>query len=337
MLLEVALATWHVIVLSAPWLLFGFFAAGVLHELLPTSLVQRNLEKPGLASVLKAGAIGLPLPLCSCSVIPLGVSLRRSGASKGATAGFFVSTPEIGVDSFLLSYVLLGPFVAMARVCLAFASALLVGLGIDYSCRESPPPQESPSSCCKSKEAPKSSLLRRIVRYAFVDIVDDLSKLLVIGFFLAGLAGVLLSEQTFLRLADWGVPIQLLMLVVSVPVYVCATSATPFVAALMAKGLSPGAALIFLSAGPATNISTMLVIKNELGSRALGIYIFGIASVALFAGYLIDFFLPSETAVGLDFSSHDHGMPIWTQAAGLVLSGLLLLSLNRQHIAAKKA
>ncbi len=298
---------WLLFVVSAPWLVFGFLSAGFIKTLVPRRLIERAMQKPGLRSVATASLIGIPLPLCSCSVIPVAVSLRRSGASRGSTAGFMVSTPEIGVDSFLLSYVLLGPFLAVARVIASFVSAFAVGMSIETWGEKDSPEQVSPKpSCCCSTGSKLSvnpdklsaaEIVKRSLAYGFGDIVDDLARLLVIGFLLAGAAAYLLPPDIVASANLSSMSAMLIAMLISTPVYICSTSTTPLAAALLLKGVSPGAIVVFLLAGPATNITTMLAVKQELGTRSLGLYLAAITFTTLLAGISIDYLITPDTAL----------------------------------------
>ena len=341
------LETWHIVVLSAPWLLVGFFIAGIIHVVLPTGFIKRHLQTPGLLSIVKASAYGIPLPLCSCSVIPVGISLRKQGASKGATASFFVSTPEIGVDSFLLSFFLLGPVLAITRVVATICSALGVGIMVDRfsEFEDGAPKTDMPDACCgKSKEEAnpdkKNSLLntflhkiKQVVQFAFVEIFDDIAAVLTIGFAAAGLVSVLVPANLFMDLNLSPIVMMLVMLIAALPVYVCATSSTPLVAALLAKGLDPGAAIVFLLAGPATNVTTMLTIFRELGKRELIFYLGGIITISMFFGMLVSFsveFLPIQSYLNFNDNSVSHNHI--NRFPGYILAFMLSLSLAKKFM-----
>lgn len=329
------LATWSVISQSAPWLLLGFFLAGVLHVLIPAEFIARHLQKRGFASVFKASMIGVPLPLCSCSVIPVATALRRKGASRGATAAFFVSTPEIGVDSFLLSYSLLGSFLAFARMIASFVSAMIVGLLINlFEGDDRPEPaiaSAAPACCAHGKEKVPRSMLEKLLgifHFGFIDLIDDLAPLLMFGFLAAGLITVLVPDNFFSGLnANASM---FLMLLVSFPLYICAASSTPLAAALLAKGLAPGAVVVFLLAGPASNITTMAAIARELGRKEIVIYIIGVSVVSLLFGAGINELALRGYKV-FDLTSgvgmvHEHAS-FWT---GLILLWLMSVSLFRR-------
>lgn len=343
--------TWLLLALSAPWLLGGFLAAGIVRVLIPQRAIEGSLKQPGKRSVALASLIGIPLPLCSCSVIPVAVSLRRSGASKGATASFMVSTPEIGVDSFLLSYILLGPVLALSRVAAAFVSALAVGLSIEKWAETDKDAEKRPAevfpACCRSQPPKADSCMTgqtgaknwrekatAALRYGFVDVLDDLAKLLLAGFLIAGAAAYLLPPDLVseAKLPDWAA--MGLAVLVSLPVYVCSTSATPLAAALLIKGVAPGAILVFLLAGPATNITTMLAVNQELGRRAAVLYVSSLVVTTVGAGLLLQSVVGNTALVSaqaLDVSEHLHLGPLQITLA-LVMLALLFRSIAANDV-----
>ena len=329
--------TWGMTLEAAPWLLGGFVLAGVIYVLLPVETVTRHLGKPGMGGVLKASLVGVPLPLCSCSVIPVAASLRKQGASRGAFVSFLISTPETGVDSIAISYALLGPLLAVVRPVAAFFTALTAGLLVDTAAEAGPSPKpadaagERESCCCAGgcPEEPIAGPQRKLVtalRYGLVDLFVDLSPWLLSGFILAGLVAALLPAGFFERYVGSGAGAMLLMLVVGLPFYVCATASTPIAAAFIARGLSPGAALVFLLVGPATNIATMLVVGRDVGRRGLAVYLVTIAVFAVLFGLGINVladFVPL-TLTGMPDGT-DHHVPGW---AWLPAAALILLTLN---------
>jgi len=298
-------SVWQLLAESAPWLLAGFALAGVVHVALPVDKLTKHLGRPGLGSVIKAALIGVPLPLCSCSVIPVASSIRKQGASKGAFLSFVISTPETGADSIAISYALLGPVLAVVRPIAAAITAIAAGLLADASVTDVAPPQTDASSsgapdssqaegsCCTSgcgcsSEPASPRKWTAALYYGFVEMFADLAIWLVVGFALAGLASALVPDGFIEGHIGSGLGAMLLMLAVGMPLYVCATSSTPIAAALIAKGLSPGAALVFLLAGPATNLATMVIVARDAGKRGVVIYLATIAVVAVGVGLLLD-------------------------------------------------
>lgn len=284
---------------SAPWLLLGLLIAGVMKYLVPVTLLERHMAKQDIASVSKAAIIGAPLPLCSCGVIPAALGLRRAGASPAATVSFLVSTPETGVDSISISYALLGPFMAIIRPISAIISAITAGVMVillgDKSqteeasttqCRTTPN-----STCCASNKniAPpkKQSFgekLSGIWYFATQTLLNDISKWLLIGLVLAACVKTWVPTEF---LTQWGdsFSAMLVMALIGIPMYICASASTPIAAGFLAAGVSPGAVLVFMLAGPATNLATIGMIMQELGRKVLATYLVTIIVTSILMGY----------------------------------------------------
>ncbi|HEY7866014.1 MAG TPA: SO_0444 family Cu/Zn efflux transporter [Psychromonas sp.] len=311
---------------SAPWLLLGLIFAGMLKMFVPMKWIHQQLGRHGFKSTVKAALIGAPLPLCSCGVIPAAVGLRRSGASKAATTSFLVSTPETGVDSITVSYVLLGPFMATVRPISAITSAIVAGLlvGKDDEQKESdntkPFKGENKSACCTADtpvvsavdthssgqretveccestqdiatQLQGTSIVGRILKgfhFAATDLVKDITVWLLIGLFFAALVQTYVPADFLVQWGD-GILAMLVMVIISVPMYICATASTPIAAGLLLAGVSPGAVLVFMLAGPATNIATLGVVAKELGRRALWGYLGGVLGIALLSGVAVNY------------------------------------------------
>ncbi|CAA6678185.1 MULTISPECIES: SO_0444 family Cu/Zn efflux transporter [unclassified Lentimonas] len=382
-----ALNTWEMVAEMAPYLIFGFAIAGLLHILIRKEQVQRLLGKPGLSSVLKSCAIGVPMPLCSCSVIPVAASLRKSGASRGATAAFLSSTPQTGVDSILATYALMGGLFTAVRVAVAFVSGIVTGFLIELFCKEkvedtTPSPNLSPStinlspnlslnpnltlnpnqsltppsaaptpskitsmSMIKTEKpqvsglqpqvsplkSPPSGLPKRslsaALRYGFINLPADLAVALLVGLGLAGLITTLLPADLISGSFSTGPLAFLLATVISLPLYICATASIPMAYALMAAGLSPGAALIFLITGPATNTTTVVTIWKLIGRKATLIYLGCLTVIAWLAGWLLN---SSLTSSAMEHAAHDHAdmqPALWQHASGVALIVILFVSL----------
>ena len=351
--------TVRVVLEVAPWLVAGFLLAGVIHVLIPVDMISRHLGSPGWREVVKASLLGIPLPLCSCSVIPVATTLRRHGASKGATAGFLISTPETGIDSIAMSYALLGPFLAIARPVSALVTSIVAGCLVNrFDKQKSPNPgNASPAAdgCCTHSDGGSGGAQRvgpsatgggrygggrqtlgtrfsTAIRYGFVDMFTDLSHWLILGFVLAGLIAAAIPEGFLGRQIGSGIGPMLLMLVVGLPVYVCATSSTPVAAALIAAGLSPGAALVFLLAGPASNIGTMGIIARELGRVSLACYIISIAVVSVLCGVVTDALLVSSSPTIPPTGVHHHMLPSFVLVPSAVILVVLMLNGLRLRI-----
>ena len=417
---------------SAPWLLLGLVLAGMLKMFVPMAWMQKQLGGHGFKTTVKAAVLGAPLPLCSCGVIPAAVGLRRSGASKAATTSFLVSTPETGVDSVTVSYVLLGPFMAIVRPIAAVISAIVAGLLVGRdddipaetqpkvkesgevsssccvskneaskkavnmtpmaaepllssvkpasttccssktkaekpevsSCCSSKEKAEEPevSSCCSSKakiEAPKASccssqtnevngenesccestkdvatelkgtsVINRIgkgLHFAATDLVRDTTVWLLIGLFFAALVQTYVPGDFMAKWGD-GILAMLVMVLISIPMYICATASTPIAAGLLLAGVSPGAVLVFMLAGPATNIATLGVVTKELGKRALFGYLGGVLGVALVSGILVNYLVATFGFEVMPQIGEQHNLlpSVVVYTSGVVLAILML-------------
>ncbi|MDT8442503.1 MAG: SO_0444 family Cu/Zn efflux transporter [Desulfuromonadales bacterium] len=291
---QVALESWWLLNAAAPYVLFGFVMAGVLKALIPESLVARHLGGPGFSPVMKASLFGIPLPLCSCGVIPVAIGLRRQGASKGATASFLVSVPETGVDSVAITWALLDPLMTVLRPVAAFVTALFTGTLINLLPETASPSQEAVKPACGCESAqpaaqtPLGKRLRSGLIYALTDLLRDIGGWLLLGIGIAGLITTLVPVDFVESYLTGEFSALLLMLVIGIPLYICASASTPIAAALVLKGLSPGAALVFLLAGPATNTATMTVVARHLGKAATAIYVAAIAFASLGLGWLVN-------------------------------------------------
>jgi len=285
--LAVLRASWGVLVEAAPWVLLGLAVAGLLRATLPPRLVGRWLGRPGLGGALRAAAIGIPLPICSCGVVPVALELRRQGASRQATTAFLVTTPESGIDSILLTWGLLGPWMALARPLVSGISSLTAALAIGRE-RPGDGPPEPATPQPRGAVQPPRKLLAPAGR-AVIELLDEIAFWLLLGVLAAGAVSVLLGDGGMSRVVEAPAWAQtLLVLAVSVPVYLCAVAATPLAAALVAGGLAPGAALVLLLAGPATNLASLLVLGRSFGRRWVAGYLAAVVGGALAGGAAID-------------------------------------------------
>ena len=286
----------------SPYLLLGFFFAGVMHAFIPGMVYNRYLGGKGFKSVFYGALFGIPLPLCSCGVLPTAMSLRKQGASKGATASFLISTPETGVDSIIATYSVLGLPFAVVRPVAAFCNAIMGGWLINKfgDKDEVVPVDASAKTCCchhKQEETHHEGFLgkmREALRFGFVEMIEDIGKWLVIGLVIAGLITVFVPDEFFALFRGNTQLSMLLVLCIAVPMYICATGSIPIAVALMMKGLTPGAALVLLMAGPACNMASILVINKTLGRRSLALYLVSIITMAILWGHVVDYLLPAE-------------------------------------------
>ena len=319
---------------SAPWLMLGLFVAGIMKVFVPSQLMAKHLGEPGLMSTVKAALFGAPLPLCSCGVIPAAVGLRRSGASKAATTSFLISTPETGVDSISISYAMLGPFMAIVRPIAAITSAIVAGILVGKDDTPANATQasalngEEEDSCCASKAQPaEESLADKLksgLRFTFVDLIRDIALWLLIGLAFAALIKTYVPNEFLVQWGD-GFLAFVVMALVGVPMYVCATASTPIAAGLLFSGVSPGAALVFMLVGPATNIATVALVKKELGSRALTAYLTSVVGVGFAFGYLTNYLVGLWDMDFLAQAEQAHSMvntPL-AYASSMLLAGLM--------------
>lgn len=314
----------------APYLLLGFLFAGILYIWFPKKKVYRYLGKSNSASVLNAALIGIPLPLCSCGVIPTGISFYKSGASKGSSVSFLISTPQTGMDSIMVTYSLLGLPMAIIKPIIALFSGLLGGFLTNFFGRNNAGSESLNNESAVEENGINRSLLG-MLRYAFVEFLEDIAKWLVIGLFIAAVIAVLIPDSFFTAYLGNEYLEMLLILVAAIPLYVCATGSIPIAAILMLKGLSPGAAIVFLMAGPATNAATITVIGKVFGRKTLLIYLVSIIIGALFFGILVNDLLPREWFTDpLQYfhgEHHEHGfLPYWLQIGSSILLSLLILN-----------
>jgi uncharacterized membrane protein YraQ (UPF0718 family) len=336
LLLRVIASTWDFAVEAAPFLLLGFVLAGAIQVLLRRDRLVAWIGRPGVGSVVRAAAVGVPLPLCSCGVVPVAAALRRQGADRGATTSFLISTPESGVDSIAISWALLDPVMTVFRPVAAFIAAVAGGvaqqladkrydrvpqatteaIGADSGCCSSGQP-----ACCGGGGGDSHAAhppagggfyarLRAGGRFAFVELFDDIGLALLAGLLLSGAIMALVPEFDLATLGAWGGLLSMLvMLVVGVPLYVCATAATPLAAVMIAKGVSPGAVLVFLMAGPATNLASLAMLSPVLGRRGLVVYVASVMVSAVALGLLLDALYPMlgimpSVFLGADEAAH---------------------------------
>lgn len=288
---SIAVNFWMTVAEMSPYLLLGFFIAGLLSVLVSQRLVERHLGGRGIWPLFKASIFGIPLPLCSCGVIPVATSLRRHGASKGSTISFLLSTPQTGVDSIMVTLSLLGPVIAVFRPLAALVTGLLGGTLVDFFARRKPEEQaekvKCEDACCTAGS--KKSRLAGGMKYGFVTLPADIGRSMLVGLAIAAGIAAFVPEGFFAEYVGTGISAMLLMMVLGVPIYVCATASVPIAAALIAKGVTPGAALVFLMTGPATNAASFTTIWKVLGHRTALLYLASVVGCALAAGLTLNY------------------------------------------------
>ncbi len=358
--------TWDILKEASVFLLFGFALAGILAVLVPAKLLSKLFGTGKVKSVLWASAIGAPLPLCSCGVLPTALQLQRQGATPGATVAFLIATPETGVDSISLSYALMDPIITVFRPIAGVVTAIAAGLATNFlghrSRRAASGQADAPSIDVaaaqeRSHEDPghahgdehdhgvapqwtggKVAAVRRIVwgvyDSAFHRLMDDTSYWLVLGIVLSGIVAAALPPSFFEQYLGGGLASMLVMLLIGIPIYTCASSSTPLAAALVLKGLNPGAALVFLLSGPATNLGSLVVLFKFLGARIIAIYLTAIVVVTLAAGYALNWVYRTwNIDPRATFGTATAFIPESVKIAGaLLLIALLLLSMRRTHV-----
>lgn len=268
----------------SPYLLLGFLIAGVLHIFVPRDFYVRYLSKDNKFSVLWAALLGIPLPLCSCGVIPTAIGLKNERASNGAVASFLIATPQTGIDSILATFSIMGLGFAIVRPVAALVTGICGGLLVNRLVPDGDAAGVAAGSC----RVETGSRLWRVLKYAYFDMIQDIGLRLIIGLLLAALINVAVPDEFFLAFGNKPLLQMLVILVVAVPMYICSTGSIPVAAALMMKGLSPGAALVMLVAGPAVNLASILVVRKSLGSRFTLVYILTIVVFSVLFGLLIN-------------------------------------------------
>ena len=333
-------ASWQVFREIAPFMLLGFFVAGLLRALAPVGLLARHFGGRGLVSVLKGALLGAPLPLCSCAVLPAAMGLRRQGAGVGATTAFLVATPETGVDALAVTYALIGPVMAVLRPISALLTATVAGLAANLL-PERLIPEMTPtmteetactSGCCPGAgSAPDSAAslavrLRAGLGHAYGPMLADVGLWLVVGVLAAGAIAAFVPPAFFLDLPGGEFTSMLAMLLLGVPMYVCASSSTPIAASMLLKGLSPGAALVFLLAGPSTNATTLTVMGRTFGAAITGVYVTAIVGCSLVLGLITN---RIYAALGFDIHAvlgqAAEGLPAWLELGSAAVLALLIL------------
>ncbi|MDP6956142.1 MAG: SO_0444 family Cu/Zn efflux transporter, partial [Planctomycetota bacterium] len=327
----------------APFLLLGFLAAGIVSRFLKPGSISRLLAGDDAASVARASIIGAPLPLCSCSVLPVAATLRQSGASRGATSAFLIATPETGVDSVTVTAALLDPILTVVRPLAAILSAFVTGTLVNLFLKKHPAREAADEDvqlggdCCAAEEAhdhpQPTGFLRGALHHGFVEVLDDLTPLLLAGLAASAILSALLPASLLASPTAQGLSGHLIMLAVGIPIYVCAAASTPIAASLVLKGLSPGAALVFLLASPATNLGSLAVLTRILGRGAAIVHLAALAAVTLALGLAVDWLYTACGWTAFARLGGEHEMlPAWlTNASAVLLAVLMALSLLRSR------
>jgi len=321
----------------SPYLLLGFLIAGVLHAFVPSAIYSRYLAGTGLRSVVTAAAFGIPLPLCSCGVLPTAVALRRSGASRAASTSFLIATPQTGVDSIAATYSMMGLPFAILRPVAALVTSLIGGLAVGHWERKGALDDVQDHANYEFSELPKGlwNKVLETLKYGFFDMMQSIGRWLLLGLVIATLITVLLPDNFFSTYARWPLLNMFIIVAVAVPMYVCATGSIPIAAALMLKGMSPGCALVLLMAGPAANVASMFVVNNAFGRKATIVYLLSIIGGAMGFGVIVDYWPGLRELFVNALPSHvmHHHMDVswFNTACSIFLLGMIVVSLNAKY------
>lgn len=325
----------------APYILLGLFIAGLLHAFVTPQTMSRHLAQPGWRSVVKASLIGVPLPLCSCGVLPTAVAMHRNGASKSATSAFLISTPQTGVDSIAATWSLLGPAFAVLRPIAAMTTAFFGGIAVGRTEKAEPQSCKTVMPNEVDRQEKQKSFAAKIVdalRYGFYDMVRSIGGWLVGGLLIAALITEFVPTDFFASLAEYPLLAMIAVVIVAVPMYVCATGSIPIALSLMLKGLSPGTALVLLMAGPAANFASVTLLSREMGRRSAAIYITSIIAGAILFGLAADYLMPrSWFPMPADVhgaSCHDSasGPGLFSAISAVILTVMLAVALVSRFI-----
>ncbi|MBD3422042.1 MAG: SO_0444 family Cu/Zn efflux transporter [Chitinivibrionales bacterium] len=332
MVYEILLTIRDTYISMAPYLLIGLTCAGILRVFFSPHFVAHHLGGNKVSAIVNASLFGVPLPLCSCGVVPTALSLRKSNASESATVSFLISTPQTGIDSIIATYGMLGPVFAIFRPLAAFLMGIAGGITVLIFGDKKPvvAAKEKPECTCKVDEnaarKKQPNKLTQFWNYSFHTFLDDISVHLVIGIFLAGLISAFVPEEFFAQTVGNEFVTMLLMIIGGIPLYICATASIPIAVALIAKGVSPGAAFVFLAVGPVTNAASLVLIGHSLGKKVTALYLGAIALTSILAGMLFNAFLDSaNTTIIEHIHLHQHNQVPYVKLFFALLFGVLLV------------
>lgn len=332
---QVAVETWRIALEMAPYIVLGLIAAVFIYAVFPKDRIQRWMGKRGIGSIVKGALAGIPLPLCSCGVVPVAMTLKRNGASDGATVSFLVSEPETGPDSIAVTWALINPLMTVVRPVAALITAMTTGLTVERFA----PSRATEQNGTNGTERTYGSLserLRNSFVYVMHDFLPDIANWLVIGIVISGVLAVVIPANWFENLGSFT---QMVMgVVVGIPLYICASASTPIAAVFLAKGMSPGAALVFLLVGPATNAASFLVIMRELGVRTSVVYLIGMIVTAVALGLLVNATMGSlDWTPNISDAAHGEHIGVFHWAGlGLLLAALVYVWWRQLRIASVK-
>jgi uncharacterized membrane protein YraQ (UPF0718 family) len=342
MLNTLVMAIYEAYLSIAPYLLIGLTFAGILHIFVGTEFITKFLGKKGFGSSVKAALLGVPMPLCSCGVIPTAFELKKSGASSGATVSFLISTPQTGIDNIVPTYAMLGPIFAIFKPLYALVSGVIGGVVTDLFTKNDKeiilvaPQSSCTSGCCSndgedSKPEKKRGKFSDFYHYAYIEFLDDLAPQLVVGIILAGLISIIPNSLfSYVEGSYW---LQILVvLLIGTPLYVCDTSSLPIALALFAKGLLPGAIFVFLVVGPATNVATITLIAKSMGRKIITLYLTVITITGVIGGMIVNYIYKLTnfpTPKAIDGMSYHEEASWWMVILTIIFTFFFALSLAK--------
>ncbi len=372
---------WELFVDMSFYIVIGLLFTGILHAFVNKDAILKHIGKKSTASVVKASVLGVPLPLCSCGVVPTAMYLGKSGGSKGAVVSFLTSTPQTGVDSIIATYGLMGPLFAVYRALAAFVSGIISGIVTNILCKnddadyasakpacacsgehEHKSEPEKPACACSGEHEHKSepempacacsgehehksvaeptfiAKIKSVFTYAFGEFLDEIAGHFVVGLLIAALISTFVPEEW---LSSFSNPLlsMLAMLVIGIPMYICSTASIPIALSLMMKGISPGAAFVFLFAGPVTNIASLAILGKSLGKKVLIIYLVCAGVCSIIFGLALDFIINVsgyEGITNITQNSHEHEIPIYMIVVAVVFGILVFKSLIKKFMTKNK-
>lgn len=342
----------------SPFLLLGLFFVGILHIFFSKEFVTKHVGKDNVGSIVKASVLGVPLPLCSCGVIPTAIYMAKNGASKGAVISFLISTPQTGIDSIMATYGMLGWVFAIYRPIIAFLSGILGGIIVNIFSKDpltiniEDEKASETSSCssgtcnsttCGTKPMKKQNVITRFYHYAFVEFLDDIAVHFTIGIIISGLISFFIPAEFFTEYQlGSGIVGMLVMVAIGLPMYICATASIPIAITLMLKGVSPGAAFVFLTVGPLTNAASLAILAKIFTKKVMLIYVASASTIAIIAGLSLDLIVTTfslqESVIPTIASGHMHdGGFLHTVyiVSAWIFAFMLLGSLYRRYLKPK--
>ena len=339
MLMTYLKALYHYLLISSPYLILGLTVSALVKSFLSDQWIKQQLGSKGWIAPIKATLIGIPLPLCSCSVIPTAITFRQAGASKASTSAFLIATPESGVDSIAMTYAMMDFPMTIIRPIAALASGLVAAALQFFAKEDEVEPTTDINHCCPSKKTstknkPFALKFKEGLNYAYHDLINDIALWLLIGLLMGAAIECFVPKEFFLQVNNHQG--RLVILLVGIPLYICASATTPIAAALVAKGMSPGSALLLLLVGPATNVSNFIVLQKALGKKSMILNIVAVAIVGLFFSYFTDYLYETMnwqlTFKISDQHNHNTNVPLSTYLCAFWVSVLIIKGIIQENI-----